>query len=341
MMSKQIPTDLANQSIEFIEVSARKPEGLLEPISKLGFGGAPVYNVRPITVFQHNGVKILLNASNNSHSAAYAEKHGPGVSALGIRVNDADKAWQAAVANGAQPVQRGDDLDFPSIHSVGDSLICFVDDNYLASLPPAANRNNHDIYTHIDHLAVNVHKGHLSRTVAFFKEVLGYTDLNRFEITGNYTAFRIHALCSQCGNVRIPLNESFEDNSQIEEFLKNHNGEGIQHVAFACHDIYQAVDALTSQVRFMPTPDTYYDQLKDRIPEFAESIEALKQRQILIDSDESGKLFQIFTDVMLGPVFFELIQREGNQGFGEGNIEALFGSVEKEQIRRGVLSETM
>jgi 4-hydroxyphenylpyruvate dioxygenase len=194
---------------------------------------------------------------------------------------------------------------------------------------------------HIDHLTHNVHRGNMDKWTSFYETMFNFREIRYFDIEGKKTGLFSRALASPCGKIRIPINESQDDKSQIEEYLREYRGEGIQHIALATDDIYRTVDVLRERgITFQDTPETYYEGVDARVSGHQEDLAELRGRRILIDGNgvnDEGVLLQIFTANVIGPIFFEIIQRKGNQGFGEGNFQALFESIELEQIRRGVI----
>jgi 4-hydroxyphenylpyruvate dioxygenase len=200
--------------------------------------------------------------------------------------------------------------------------------------------------TYLDHLTHNVHRGHMDEWAGFYQRLFNFKQIRYFDIEGKLTGLKSRAMTSPCGKIRIPINESVDDKSQIEEFLQEYRGEGIQHIALGTSDIYRSVELMQKQgIRFLDTPDTYYEKIDERLPGHGEPLDRLKKLGILVDGApesapgkrDGGLLLQIFTQTVIGPIFFELIQRKGDEGFGEGNFRALFESIEEDQIRRGVL----
>jgi 4-hydroxyphenylpyruvate dioxygenase len=263
---------------------------------------------------------------------------------MAFRVRDAAQALRLAVERGARPVQGPVgpmELNIPAIEGIGGSNLYLVDrygaqeiyDVDFVPLPGAVDGGGVGL-TYIDHLTHNVFRGRMGRWADF-------REIRYFDIEGQQTGLVSKAMTSPCGKIRIPLNESQDEHSQIEEFLKDYKGEGIQHVALGTPDIFHAVEAMRDRgVRFQETPDAYYDQLDARVPGHGENLQRLKADAVLVDgapTEGQGLLLQIFTRSMIGPIFFELIQRKGNEGFGEGNFKALFESIEADQMRRGVL----
>jgi 4-hydroxyphenylpyruvate dioxygenase len=251
------------------------------------------------------------------------------------------------------------ELNIPAIKGVGDSLIYFVDrwrgkdgrrgigdisiyDVDFEQLDPAAASNDGAHFgaglTAVDHLTHNVHRGRMKEWADFYERLFNFREARYFDIEGQLTGLKSKAMVSPCGKIRIPINESSDDRSQIQEYLDAYHGEGIQHVALATADIFSTVEALRRQgVVFLDTPDTYYEALAARIPGHGEDVGRLRQDRVLLDGAPGNLLLQIFTKTVVGPIFFEIIQRKGNEGFGEGNFRALFESIELDQIRRGTL----
>jgi 4-hydroxyphenylpyruvate dioxygenase len=303
-----------------------------------------------VTLYRQGDVNFIVNAEPDSFGQAFARVHGPSVCALAFRVTDAASAFKRAVALGARPFhgQIGPmELNIPAIQGIGGSLIYLVD-RYgdrtiydvdfqpvpgVPAAPPGVGLAT------IDHLTHNVHRGRMDEWAAFYQRLFNFQEIRYFDIEGKLTGLKSRAMTSPCGKIRIPINESVDDKSQIEEYLTAYHGEGIQHIALGTADIHHAVETLSGRgVRFLDVPDTYYDMLARRLPGHGEDTQRLKRNRILLDgSPGGGLLLQIFTETVIGPIFFELIQRKGDEGFGEGNFRALFESIEQDQIRRGVL----
>ena len=294
-------------------------------------------------------INFIINAEADSFAQAFARNHGPCACAMAFRVADAASAYQRALSLGAKPgpsTAGPMELNIPSIEGIGGSLIYLVDrfgdhDIYDVDFVPVAGGDGRPTagLTTIDHLTHNVRRGNMDLWAGFYERLFGFREARYFDIEGKKSGLFSRAMVSPCGLIRIPINESQDDKSQIEEYLNEYRGEGIQHIALAAEDIYAAVDRLrASGVAFQATPATYYDAIDGRGSGHTEVVAELQRRGILIDgSAESGILLQIFTSNVIGPIFFEIIQRKGNDGFGEGNFRALFESIEQDQIRRGVL----
>jgi 4-hydroxyphenylpyruvate dioxygenase len=291
----------------------------------------------------------VINADPGGFGQRFAREHGPSACAMAFRVRDAAAAFRRAVELGAVPVptQVGPmELHIPAIEGIGGSLIYLVDrygERTIYDVDFLPVRDDSGVQpaglTLSDHLTHNVSRGNMDRWAGFYERLFNFREIRYFDIEGKKTGLFSRAMTSPCGKIRIPINESQDDKSQIEEYLREYQGEGIQHIALFSDDIYATVDALRANgVEFQNTPDTYYEGVDARVAGHRESIERMQERGILIDgSAVDGILLQIFTKNVIGPIFFEIIQRKGNEGFGEGNFRALFESIELDQERRGVI----
>ncbi|MBM3524257.1 MAG: 4-hydroxyphenylpyruvate dioxygenase, partial [Alphaproteobacteria bacterium] len=298
---------------------------------------------------------FIVNAEPDSFAQAFARVHGPSACAMAFRVADAAKAFARAVKLGAKPVagRVGPmELNIPAIEGIGGSLIYLVDrygpsgsiyDVDFRPLPGVGQAPVGVGITAVDHLTHNVHRGRMDLWARFYERLFNFREIRYFDIEGKLTGLKSKAMTSPCGKIRIPINESADDKSQIEEYLAAYRGEGIQHIAMACADIHATVEQLRRhKVRFLKTPATYYELVDKRLPGHGEDLARLRRNSILVDgapTRSGGLLLQIFTETVIGPIFFELIQRKGDEGFGEGNFKALFESMELDQIRRGALSD--
>jgi 4-hydroxyphenylpyruvate dioxygenase len=339
---------------EFVEFTGPDPAALATLFEAMGFTHVATHRSKDVRRYAQGGINFLLNMDTAGQAAAFRNAHGPSANAMAFRVHDARHALTAAVERGATPVTGPVgpmELNIPAIEGIGGSNLYLVDrygaqeiyDVDFVEIPGAAEAAaaNAVGLVSIDHLTHNVHRGALARWAAFYERIFDFREIRTFDIEGQRTGLFSRAMASPCGKIRIPLNESQDEQSQVEEFLRDYRGEGIQHVALATHDIFHAVEAMRARgVRFQDTPETYYEQLEARTPGHGEDLDRLRADRILLDGAPQagqGLLLQIFTDTMVGPIFFELIQRKGNEGFGEGNFQALFESIELDQIRRGVL----
>ena len=347
---------MGTDGFEFVEYCAENTDALKRLFTGLGFEAMAQHKTKDVTLYRQGGINFIVNSEPSSFSRAFAMLHGPSICAVGLRFNDAEAAYRRALELGAEPwhTKVGDsELNIPAIKGVGGSLIYFVDryasdtiydvDFHWLSDRDRAPRGYG--LTEVDHLTHNVHQGRMRVWAEFYEDLFNFKEVRYFDIEGKLTGLRSKAMTSPCGKIRIPINESADDKSQIEEFLALYNGEGIQHIALSTDDIHATVEGLKrSGVKFLDTPDTYYRALNQRLPGHGEDVDRLRSNRILLDGapgHEAGKdgkfLLQIFTDTVIGPIFFEIIQRKGDDGFGEGNFQALFDSIELDQIERGVL----
>ncbi len=337
---------------EFVEFSSPASGQLIALFKQLGFRPFAQHQTRPLTWFKQGDIHFLVNEETHGFASEFSQQHGPSACAMGFSVTDAEKAYQYALQQQARPCKRKR-LEFrvPAIYGIGDSVLYLVDEAGRERLyqeqfaPITGSAEPMDVVglTYIDHLTHNVHRGHMDPWAEFYQRVFNFREIRYFDIKGELTGLHSRAMTSPCGKIRIPVNEGTDDQSQIEEFLQQYHGEGIQHIALGTDDIYQTVTRLRAQgIEFMDVPDTYYEMISDRLPGHHEAIDQLRENRILIDghmaSGELVLLLQIFTEPLIGPIFFEIIQRKGDEGFGEGNFQALFESIERDQVARGVLS---
>lgn len=347
---------MGTDGFEFVEYTAPDIALLRDLFSKMGFPEVARHKSKNVTLHRQGDCNFIINAEPGSYAEHYARDHGPSACAMAFRVKDAKAAFERAVRLGATPVQvaKGDgELDIPAIEGIGGSRLFFVDqygreggtiyDTDFDFHPDWREREAaaDSKLTYVDHLTHNVNRGNMATWADFYERLFNFREIRYFDIEGKVTGLFSKAMTSPCGKIRIPLNESQDDKSQIEEFLREYKGEGIQHIALGTSDIYQAVDILRARgIPFQDTPDTYYEMLPERIKGHDEDIAELEKRRILMDgapTEGQGLLLQIFTQNVIGPIFFEIIQRKGNEGFGEGNFKALFESIELDQMRRGVI----
>ena len=340
---------MGTDGFEFVEYTAPDPTELRRLFERMGFPAIARHRSRNVTLHRQGDINFIINAEPDSFAQSFARKHGGSICAMAFRVKDAAFAFKRALELGAKPGPQSAgpmELDIPSIEGIGGSLIYLVDrygdkNIYDVDFHPIEQKNPvpGSGLTLLDHLTHNVMRGNMALWAGFYEKLFNFRQIRYFDIEGKATGLFSKALTSPCGKIRIPINESQDDKSQIEEYLRDYKGEGIQHLALATDNIYETVDALRSRgVVFQDTPDTYYDGVEARVAGHKEDLAELRKRRILIDgSAQDGILLQIFTANVLGPIFFEIIQRKGNEGFGEGNFQALFESIELDQIRRGVI----
>ncbi|MDO8901523.1 MAG: 4-hydroxyphenylpyruvate dioxygenase [Phenylobacterium sp.] len=345
---------LGTDGFEFVEFTSPEPERLGGLFELMGFTAVSRHRSKNVVRYRQGDINFLLNMEPSGQPADFRAAHGPSANAMAFRVRDAAKALALAVERGASAVQGPVgpmELNIPAIEGIGGSNLYLVDrygaqeiyDVDFVPIPGAAEQEaGRGVgLTYLDHLTHNVFRGNMAKWADFYERIFNFREIRYFDIEGAQTGLLSKAMTSPCGKIRIPLNESRDDHSQIEEFLKDYKGEGIQHLALGTDDIYGAVETMRERgVRFQDTPETYYDQLDARVPGHGENLQRLRADRILVDgapTEGQGLLLQIFTENMVGPIFFEMIQRKGNEGFGEGNFKALFESIELDQIRRGVL----
>ena len=346
---------LGTDGFEFIEYAAPDPAALGRLFVQLGFTAIARHRSKNVLLYRQGDVNFVVNAEPHSFAQAFARVHGPSICAIAFRVKDAAHAYRRAVEQGAWGVEAHPgpmELNIPAIKGIGDSLIYLVDrypgnatgvsiyDIDFLPLPGVDPHPRGAGLTYVDHLTHNVHRGRMDEWAGFYERLFGFREIRYFDIEGKLTGLKSKAMTSPCGKIRIPINESSDDRSQIQEYLVAYHGEGIQHVALGTDDIQATVEQLRrASVDFQDTPDTYYEQLGVRLPGHGEDTARLARNRILLDGAPARHemLLQIFTKNVIGPIFFEIIQRKGDQGFGEGNFRALFESIELDQIRRGVL----
>jgi 4-hydroxyphenylpyruvate dioxygenase len=305
--------------------------------------------------FKQGDINFILNMEPQGQPADFRRAHGPSANAMAFRVKDSRVAFQEALKRGAKAKDMAlgpMELDIPCIEGIGGAYVYLVDrygaqtiyDVDFRPIEGADEARNAVGLTYLDHLTHNLFRGNMNQWADYYERIFNFREIRYFDIEGKLTGLFSKAMTSPCGKIRIPLNESRDDKSQIEEFLNVYRGEGIQHIALGTNDIYRTVEQLRARgVAFQDTPDTYYEAIDARVPGHGEDIARLRKDRILIDgapTEGQGLLLQIFTQNAIGPIFFEIIQRKGNEGFGEGNFQALFESIELDQIRRGVLKET-
>jgi 4-hydroxyphenylpyruvate dioxygenase len=349
-MSDLHDNPMGTDGFEFVEYTAPDPQLLRTLFERLGFPAVARHRSKNVTLHRQGGINFIINAASESFAQGFARAHGPSACAMAFRVRDAGFAYRRALELGAKPGPQNAgpmELNIPCIEGIGGSLIYLVDlygerSIYDVDFRPVAGAVAEDAgLALIDHLTHNVGRGRMDVWAGFYEKLFNFREIRYFDIEGKHTGLLSRAMTSPCGKIRIPINESQDDKSQIEEYLREYHGEGIQHIALASADIYRSVDVLRRHgVAFQDSPDTYYEGVAARVPGHRESLEELRKRRILIDGNPvkgEGVLLQIFTQNVIGPIFFEIIQRKGNEGFGEGNFRALFESIEQDQIRRGVL----
>ncbi|MCJ8311301.1 MAG: 4-hydroxyphenylpyruvate dioxygenase [Rhizobiaceae bacterium] len=359
VISDQNP--VGTDGFEFVEFAHPDPSELETLFARMGYVEVARHKTKAISVWRQGDINYLINSEPGSHAMAFADVHGPCASAMAWRVVDAQQAFDHAVKLGAEPYLGTDKaLDVPAIVGIGGSLLYFIDtygetgSAYDAEFDWTGEKDPKPQgigFYYLDHLTHNVFRGNMDTWWHFYRDLFGFTQIHFFDIEGKMTGLISRAITSPCGKIRIPLNESTDDKSQIESYLRKYKGEGIQHIAVGTDEIYDATDSLAENgLKFMPgPPDTYYSMSKDRVSGHKEPLDRMRRHGILIDGegvidDVNGDrmtriLLQIFSKTVVGPIFFEFIQRKGDEGFGEGNFRALFQSIEAEQLRTGELQQ--
>jgi 4-hydroxyphenylpyruvate dioxygenase len=341
--------DLGNNPLglngfEFVEFTSPDPQAMARQFEQMGFVPSHRHPRKRITRYKQGRINLMLNEDPDGRVARFRAEHGPSASAMAFRVADPVKAFEWALAHGAERTEEHD----TAIIGIGGSYLYFIQDGsdlYADWVPvpgwEQAEAENSVGLDLLDHLTHNVRRGQMRVWSEFYRTLFGFEEQKYFDIKGKATGLFSQAMIAPDKAIRIPLNESQDEKSQIEEFIREYKGEGIQHLALTTDDIYDTVERLRARgVKLQDTIETYYELVDKRVPGHGEDLARLKQNRILIDgSVENGEgiLLQIFTENMFGPIFFEIIQRKGNEGFGNGNFQALFESIELDQIRRGVI----
>jgi 4-hydroxyphenylpyruvate dioxygenase len=356
-MADLFENPLGTDGFEFVEFTSPDPDALATYFRQLGFTAVSQHRSKNVIRFKQGDINFILNMEPVGQAAEFREQRGPSANAMAFRVKDAAQAFREAIARGAEAVDSPIgpmELDIPAIKGIGGAFIYLVDrygaqsiyDVDFKPIPGAAEEEaiNSTGLTYLDHLTHNVFRGKMDVWADYYERIFNFREIRYFDIEGKVSGLFSKAMTSPCGKIRIPLNESKGEagkTDQIEEFLQRYKGEGIQHIAMGSTDLMITVDQLRARgVELQDTIDTYFDLIDTRLPGHGHDVEALRQRRILIDgapSEGQGLLLQIFGKDAVGPIFFEFIQRKGNEGFGEGNFKALFESIELDQIRRGVL----
>lgn len=360
-MTDLFDNPLGLDGFEFLEFCAPEKGVLERAFAAMGFSLVAHHRSKDVQLWRQGGINLIANYEQGSPAAYFAAEHGPSACGMAFRVRDANRALRQAVERGAERVvlQPGImELNIPAIRGIGNSLIYLIDrhagdgnpaltiyDIDFIYEPGADRRPSGAGFLHVDHLTHNVYSGRAKHWCDFYAHIFGFREMRQFDVTGEYSGLNTRVMVAPDGRIRIPINEegAGHETGQIEEYLRAYNGEGIQHIALASGDLYTSLDALKAGgLAFAPPPPAaYYRQLEQRLPGHGEPLDALQQRGILLDGTTTGDqprlLMQIFSRLMVGPVFFEFIQRKGDEGFGEGNITALFRSMEEDQRQRGAL----
>jgi 4-hydroxyphenylpyruvate dioxygenase len=354
-MADLFDNPIGADGFEFVEFTAPEPEALAACFAKMGFTAVSRHRSKNVVRYKQGDINFILNMEPSGQPAEFRSAHGPSANAMAFRVRDAAKAFSAAIERGAEPVSSPVgpmELNIPCIKGIGGANVYLVDrygahsiyDIDFRPIEGADETANAIGLTYLDHLTHNVYRGNMKTWADYYERIFNFREIRYFDIEGKVSGLFSKAMTSPCGKIRIPLNESKGEEGkidQIQEFLQRYKGEGIQHIAFGCDNLYEVVDKLNARgVALQDTIETYYDLIDQRLPGHGEPVAELKKRRILLDgapNQGQGLLLQIFSKDAIGPIFFEFIQRKGNEGFGEGNFRALFESIELDQIRRGVL----
>jgi len=336
--------------VEFVEYSGADAKHFETLFLKWGFKKVGSVAGKQIQLFRQNDINFILNTEPGTFAVQFAKEHGPSIPSTGFRVHNAKQAFETAVARGAK-VYKGSDAEkgatpFPAVYGIGDSLIYFMDaenskllyEQIFKVKPEDASPKGMG-FTIVDHFTNNVPQGEMQKWCDFYHKVFNFRETLYFDIKGKETGLISKVMRSPDGLFAIPINEPAGGKSQIQEYLDQYKGSGIQHLALLTKDIAQTLENLkSSQLEFLsPPPETYYKMLKDRLPMVTEDIDRLKKNAILVDGDHDGYLLQIFSKNIIGPIFFEVIERKGHDGFGNGNFQALFDAIEQDQRERGYL----
>jgi 4-hydroxyphenylpyruvate dioxygenase len=338
---------------EFVEYAAAE-RGVLEPVFEMmGFSHVARHRSKEVDLWRQGDINFIINYEKESPAGFYSAEHGPSACGMAFRVHDAKQAYQRALDLGAQPIDipvGPMELKLPAIRGIGGAILYLIDryedgasiyDIDFEYLEGVERHPEGCGFKLIDHLTHNVYRGRMDYWAGYYEKLFNFREIRYFDIKGEYTGLRSRAMTAPDGKIRIPLNEEGGGGGQIEEYLMQYNGEGIQHIAFSCDDLPACWDRLKERgMPFMtPPPDAYYEMLADRLPGHGEPVDELKSRGILLDgsteNDDPRLLLQIFSETVVGPIFFEFIERKKDDGFGEGNFQALFESMERDQLRRG------
>ncbi len=354
-MADLFENPIGTDGFEFVEFTSPEPEKLAAYFEQIGFTAVSKHRSKNVIRYKQNDINFILNMEPSGQAADFREAHGPSANAMAFRVRDAQHALKEAVKRGAEAVEGKVgpmELNIPAIKGIGGAYIYLVDrygaqsiyDIDFKPIEGADESKNAIGLTYLDHLTHNVFRGNMKTWADYYEKIFNFREIRYFDIEGKVSGLFSKAMTSPDGKIRIPLNESKGDPEkvdQIEEYLQRYKGEGIQHLAFGADNLYEVVDRLRARdVQLQDTIETYFDLIDQRLPGHGEPVEELRKRRILIDgapSEGQGLLLQIFGKDAIGPIFFEFIQRKGNEGFGEGNFKALFESIELDQIKRGVL----
>lgn len=334
--------------IEFVEYGSADANALAELFIGLGFTKIAQHGTQKIDLYKQHDIRFLLNQEPGTFAETFYQQHGPSICSMGWRVDDAEVAFAAAVERGARPYKGKDQKlakdHMPAIYGIGDSLIYFVDcfgenESIFADYTQIADEKHWSKpLLRIDHLTNNVPKGEMQKWCEFYEKIFGFQETRYFDIRGQQTGLQSKVMSTPDKAIIIPINEPTEGKSQIQEYLDEYKGSGVQHVALSTADICESIERFRKAgIEFLDVPDTYYDVIRERIPKLEEDVPTLQKLKVLVDGDAEGYLLQIFSKNVIGPIFYEIIQRKNHWGFGEGNFQALFDAIERDQKARGYL----
>lgn len=349
--STQNKNELGLCGIDFVEFSSHKPQFLEDLFFAFGFSKIKKHQEMDIEYFKQNDIHFFVNKQKNSFAEKFTNAHGACISSMGWRFKDPQAAYKKALEKGAKAAEgdfknkKGERI--PAIFGIGESLIYFMSESSHKEayqdlgfithpqqmLQPAKG------FLAIDHLTNNVYNGTMNIWSDFYKNIFGFEEVRYFDIRGAKTGLTSYALRSPCGSFCIPINEAKESKSQINEYLEEYKGPGVQHLAFLTDDILTSLEALKgSPIQTLDIEEDYYKDIFSKFPHVTEDHQRIQDFNVLVDGDEEGYLLQIFTKNIIGPIFIEIIQRKNHYSFGEGNFGALFRSIERDQMKRGVLA---
>ena len=346
--ASNVANPIGLDGIDFVEFSTSEPKTMTKLFEQFGFRHVANHKSKKIELYRQGDVNFLLNTETKCFAADFRKAHGPSICSMGFRVKDQNAAIREATARGARQFENQTATTFavPTMYGIGDSLVYFVDTYgskgslFESEFDWLSNDHQHKGfgYTMVDHLTNNVPAGKMQEWCDFYTKIFGFTERRYFDIRGKKTGLISKVMASADGKICIPINEPTDKKSQIQEYLDEYKGPGIQHLALLTSDICPSVARVREQgVQFLDVPDTYYEMLHERVPNVTEKTDRLRELKILVDGDKGGYLLQIFTKNIVGPIFFEVIQRKGHDGFGDGNFQALFDAIERDQMQRGVV----
>lgn len=349
-VTESVSNPLGLNGVEFVEFTGPEAKYFETLFSKWGFKEVGAIGGKKIKLYRQNDINFILNTEPSTFSAEFAKLHGPSISSTGFRFKDAKQAYELALSRGGRPykgtAEEKGATPFLAIYGIGDSLIYFMDEQNSKELYTEIFKvKSEDAspkgmgFTIVDHFTNNVPKGEMQKWCDFYTEIFNFRETRYFDIKGKQTGLISKVMRSPCGQFAVPINEPSDGKSQIQEYLDEYKGSGIQHLALLTPNIVETLETLKkSQLEFLSAPpETYYRMLKDRLPMVTEDVERLRKNAILVDGDHDGYLLQIFSKNIIGPIFFEIIQRKGHDGFGNGNFQALFDAIEQDQRERGYL----